>query len=211
MLQFLIPSLIPLASHRQSGRIDFAAHFGGAIVGLLVGFVLLKIWPRDAERPRFQAASVALAVVSVLCLASSLVLAYGRFRILTVTARASAADLLVDDSSIPEDLSVAKRDVDVWGAGHLHDPRVRFYRALRLLDEKNDIAAHVELRAALDEREILALAFSNGELEGAIRATLSELLLHQGMRDEARRAAEPVCRAKGGSGRARLVELDLCR
>src|SRR6185369_6802527 len=56
LLQFLIPSLIPLATHREGGHIDFAAHFGGAIAGGLAGWVLLKVWPREETRPRFQRA-----------------------------------------------------------------------------------------------------------------------------------------------------------
>jgi len=72
LMQFLIPSLIPLTTHRQGGKIDFAAHFGGALVGLFAGYLLMKIWPSKEEAPRFPRLAQALAVGSVLLFALSL-------------------------------------------------------------------------------------------------------------------------------------------
>ena len=37
VIYWLIPALIPLGTRRHEGNVDFAAHFGGAIVGFALG------------------------------------------------------------------------------------------------------------------------------------------------------------------------------
>lgn len=39
--RFLVPSLLPMATSRSGGHVDFAAHFGGALGGALVALALL--------------------------------------------------------------------------------------------------------------------------------------------------------------------------
>lgn len=39
--RFLVPSLLPMATSRSGGHVDFAAHFGGAIGGAVVALLLL--------------------------------------------------------------------------------------------------------------------------------------------------------------------------
>jgi rhomboid protease GluP len=210
MLQFLIPSLIPLASHRQGGRVDFAAHFGGAIAGAIAGLVLMKLWPRNEEHPRFRKTATGLAIASVLCFALSLFLTREHYEAHAAAMSFVAKRLLVEDSDIPKDFSTAKNHVEIWGKEHPRDPRVHLYRALRLLDAGDQNAAETELRAALAEREILERAFTNGQLEVAIRSVLCELLLQQGRIDDARREAAPVCKADAGSPPRQLKTLGLC-
>lgn len=210
MLQFLIPSLIPLASFRHGGRVDFAAHFGGAIAGAAAGFVLMKLWPREQERPRYRGGALGLAVASVFCFALSLFFSKQHYPAYAAAASFSAKDLLVDDEAIPKDFATAKRDVDTWGKAHPRDPRVHLYRAFRFFDDDNPNAAEAELRAALAEREILDRAFSNKKLEASIRSVLCQLLVQQGRRDEARREAAPVCNAPDGVTPEPLKSLGLC-
>jgi membrane associated rhomboid family serine protease len=51
-IQFLVPSLIPI--FYASGKdVNYFAHAGGAISGLVLGFVLLKLWRRDVPQPPF--------------------------------------------------------------------------------------------------------------------------------------------------------------
>jgi len=210
LLQFLIPSLIPLATSRQEGRIDFAAHFGGAIVGLVAGYTLFAIWPKNEEEPRFPMVAKGLGAITVLVFGLSVVFVKGHYAAHAGEAAFTAADFLVDDAQIPKDSTVARNEVDTWGSGHPRDPRVRFFRALRLLDEGNTVAAEVELRGALGEREILTQAFGNKKLETGIRSVLCELLLVQGKRDEARHEAQPVCKAENGSVPEELQKLGVC-
>jgi rhomboid protease GluP len=207
LLQFLIPSLIPLATTRHEGRIDFAAHFGGAIVGAIAGYALMKIWPKTEKQPRFGGVAQALAAFSVLGFAASLYAAKGHYAEYAAEAAFSAADLLVDDSKIPKDVATAAKEVEAWGKGHPRDPRVHFFRAIALADANQGAAAEAELRAALAEREILDRAFPNKRFENGIRAVLCEVLVKEGRRDDARREAAPLCKT---STPTELVELGLC-
>lgn len=209
LLQFLIPSLIPLATSHGS-HIDFAAHFGGAIVGLLLGYTLFKLWAKTEERPRFPMVARSLAVMTILVFGLSIALVKGHYSAYRADSTFNTADFLVEDSRIPEDPERARREVEIWGQGHPRDPRVHFFRALHRLDENDEAGAESELRAALGEREILAQAFSDKKLETGMRTVLCQLLLSRGKRDEARRVAAPVCKAEDGSSPAKLKQLGLC-
>ncbi|MGD9543024.1 MAG: rhomboid family intramembrane serine protease [Methylocystis sp.] len=52
-VQTLLPSLIPLITAPGGNKIDYAAHFGGALGGAALGFALLALWPQALTRPRF--------------------------------------------------------------------------------------------------------------------------------------------------------------
>lgn len=220
MLQFLLPSLLPLASFRSEGRIDYAAHFGGAIAGALGGFALMKLWPKTEAQPRFAKGAVGLALASVLSFGASLLLTNEHYPAHAATVRFSAKELLVDDGLIPEDFDRAKSEVEVWGKDRPRDPRVHLYRALHLLDGASEgidatandkrLSAERELRAALAEREIFERAFPNKKLETAIRSVLCELLLGQGRHDEARQEATPLCNEGDSEVLEQLKPLGLC-
>lgn len=209
LLQFLIPSLIPLAMN-HGGHIDVAAHFGGAIAGLLSGYALFTVWPKNEENPRFPMVARGLAVMTVFVFGLSIALVKRHYATYLVDSTFRAADFLVDDSRIPEDPDRARREVESWGQGHPRDPRVHFFRALHLLDQNDEAGAESELRAALGEREILAQAFSDNRLETSMRTVLCQLLLSQGKHEEARRVAAPVCTAEDGSLPTKLKQLGLC-
>ena len=49
--QTLIPSLLPLATAKSGMRIDYADHFGGAVGGAIMGFLLLRAWQEDQAKP----------------------------------------------------------------------------------------------------------------------------------------------------------------
>lgn len=51
--QTLMPALIPFLSNAGAGRIDYAAHLGGAIGGATFGLSLLPLWPQALTRPRY--------------------------------------------------------------------------------------------------------------------------------------------------------------
>lgn len=84
MIAPLISTLIPiipilinwvLGKDNQSDGIDHAGHIGGVIVGVILGFVIINIWPRFEAQPRFQ---VQMSVIgSLLTLLSFLAVGYG--------------------------------------------------------------------------------------------------------------------------------------
>jgi rhomboid protease GluP len=210
LMQFLVPSLIPLATHREGGHIDYAAHFGGTLAGALASVVLLSIWPKTKEQPRFPGATRALALLSVAAFGLSAVLAKRHYAPYAEAAAFFAQDLLVNDDAIPENGETAENEVETWGKGHPRDPRVHYYRARRLMRDNQLDAAEAELRAALAEKEILARAFASKQLETGIRTLLCGLLLEQGKLDEAKREAAPLCQGDPAQTPTKLRELELC-
>lgn len=71
--QILIPSLLPFLSAARGGeKIDYAGHFGGAVTGAVLSFLLLAFWPRERPTPRFGAAATAFSALFVIVAAASL-------------------------------------------------------------------------------------------------------------------------------------------
>jgi len=71
--QILIPSLLPFLSAARGGEnIDYAGHFGGAVTGAALSFLLLAFWPRERPTPRFGAAATAFSTLFVVVAAVSL-------------------------------------------------------------------------------------------------------------------------------------------
>ncbi|NNU48260.1 rhomboid family intramembrane serine protease [Rhizobium sp. WYCCWR 11279] len=71
--QILIPSLLPFLSAARSGEnIDYAGHFGGALTGAALSFLLLAFWPKERPTPRFGAAAIAFSTLFVIVAAVSL-------------------------------------------------------------------------------------------------------------------------------------------
>ena len=60
-MQFLVPALIP--AFTGGGTINVFAHGGGAALGVMLGFVLLKFWPRENVKPPLSNAMLAAALV----------------------------------------------------------------------------------------------------------------------------------------------------
>jgi membrane associated rhomboid family serine protease len=78
-LRLLIPSLLPLQTGAAALRVDYAAHAGGAMAGALIGFALLRCWPRGRlVAPGLRLARV-LAGLLLLALAGSLAAVAWRF------------------------------------------------------------------------------------------------------------------------------------
>jgi membrane associated rhomboid family serine protease len=75
-VQILIPSLPPLWTTAAVGRIDYAAHIGGALSCAVVMVFLLKTWPDTARLPRFgRLAAGVIATGLILCPASAVAVA----------------------------------------------------------------------------------------------------------------------------------------
>jgi rhomboid protease GluP len=168
------------------------------------------VWPRNVSEPRFSGLMRGVALAFVAAFAVSSVLAKNHYTAYAADAPFSTAGLLMEDAQIPEDVAVAKREVETWGKERPRDPRVHLFRALRLLDEGNPSIAESELRAALAEKQILEGAFGNHKLEGALRSVLAELLVQQGRNDEAKREAAPACQFEAGPATDTLRTLGLC-
>lgn len=207
--RFLVPSLLPLASTASEGRVDYAAHLGGVVAGVLLGLVMIVFWHGDTQRPRFRVATSGLAVLFGSLLAGSGLVAAVHAAPLLDELRLRSADVLVGDNTIPDDARRATDTVDVWGKDRPRDPRMHLYRGMRALDHDN-VEAEREIRLALADKPVLHRFFSDGKLEGFTRSVLCGLLLDLGRKAEAVQEAQSICSDRANSSFARVTELGLC-
>jgi len=199
MLQVLVPALIPIALTRTGAHIDFGAHLGGALTGLVLGFAMLRTWRPESERPAF------LPVATLICVAA--VAAFGVSALPVVRDHHSYAldSVLIPSRELPTTNAEAKAKAADLRARFPRDPRARFYLASARLDAQDLPGAERELRAGLAEEEILKTKF-NPELEARMRGLLALVLDDQRKTDEAKSVAQPVC-GMSAPGFARMREL----
>ncbi len=203
MARVLVPSLLPLAS-AMGARVDYAAHFGGALAGALAGLVLWKTWDVGSPTPRGRSVAWAIALVGLL--------GYGWGAVGVVQTRSAAAALAPQsefDGVATGNAPPAALDALVrrWP----RDPRVRFVRAASRLNADDAAGAEDDLRAALAEERMLRTGFRDRSLEINVRALLAQLQSQRGQREEARATVAPVCHAgPRGTVPMGLVLLGLC-
>jgi len=204
LLQILIPSLIPLAVNRTGQHIDFGAHLGGALSGALVGLVMLKTWPVTKTLPRFVGFATVLSCAGFAAFvfaAGPVIQRYGTYALNT---------LLIPNNQIPESNAEKKlQSVDLVGR-YPRDPRARYFRASALLEAGDADGAVRELRAGLNEKEILETKFSP-DLESRMQTMLAFVLVDKGQQTEAKTIALQVCRrSPNGPMHDVLIKSRLC-
>jgi rhomboid protease GluP len=216
LLRVLIPSLIPLASRRSGGHVDYAAHLGGALAGALAGLVLLRTWRPARPSPPGRALAWVVAGTGAVVLLVGLTSAIrdrGKWAA-EVAAEARSAEieaLLIPQAETSGTTYAAMVDRAVeLVAKYPRDPRAHQLNASRLLERGDPTGARAELWRALQEPDILSTHFPP-ELEVTLRAQLAELLVVQGERAQAEGVAAPACRSRQASlERRRLTALGLC-
>ena len=199
----LLPSLLPLASVFKGQRVDYAAHFGGAIAGAALAFVLLKIWPHDEPHPRWR------GVAAVAALAGLVAFAYPALPAIRGYPVAVLGAALIPQAELPQSDAAAKVQSAELVARYPRDPRGHLMRARILLETQDVAGAERELRAGLAERRALA-DIVQPDLAVALRTTLALMLASDRM-EEAKAVARPVCDAvQSGPSRDALDKAKLC-
>ena len=199
-IQSLIPALIPFLNAATSGaQIDYGAHFGGAVAGVLAAFAMLPLWPADRPRPRLEGLAALVAAAFFAVAAGSLLPIVHNYR---------QQSLLAPD--IPADRAAQMARADDLVRDYPHDPRARLVRAIKAL-RSNDVAgAQEDLRAGLSETELLQKALAP-DTEHWIRALLAATLAEEGKADEGRDIARPVCASeKSGAIHDLVASRSLC-
>jgi rhomboid protease GluP len=199
----LVPSLLPLAGLLKGEHVDYAAHFGGAIGGAVVGFFLLRNWSNDEPWPRFRRAGAAIAALGVLALAYPLLAIPQNYQSTAFTAK------LIPDNQMPRsNAEMAKRASELI-AQYPHDPRPRLVHAAHLLDAGDVDGAERDARAGLAD-EALWRPLLTPELSSNLRVVLA-LAINEKNPGEAHAVAHPACTAfKDGPMRRALDEKALC-
>jgi rhomboid protease GluP len=200
----LIPSLLPLATVASVGKVDYAAHAGGAVAGGLVAWLLLALW-RDTEiLPGFRWASALIVVLGVLGALT------GGVEVATKYREFQAAFFLIPPESLP------KKDADIheasvrWYLGKFpNDPRSHFYSATFLAGKHDLPGAEQELRTALSQEFVLNKLL-NPAFKDAVQGYLALVLLEENRADEARPLAATACRNQPSAISAQLQANGLC-
>jgi rhomboid protease GluP len=207
LAQMLVPSLLPLAFGHAEGpggsaevHIDYGAHLGGALVGAVAGFALLRLWPHVQPLPRLRGLAAAIALGGAALAATALAHVVHDHDGVALDHR------LIPDDQLPRTREEERRHASDLLARFPRDPRAHLMEAQRLLDETGDLAgAERELRAALSEKA--ALMRFHPMLRQRTRATLGLVLAAQHRDDEARAVVAPVCAASGAEAMGMVRQL----
>ena len=196
----LVASMVPVTS--SGGKIDIAAHAGGALGGLVVGGLLLAIWRRDEAHPRFARAAAAVGVAGLVAFIFAFTPLPQNYREGLISAA------MVPDNEAPKNATEWRaRSVDLM-ARYPRDPRPRYFRAADLIDTKDMAAAERELRAGLAEVDLWRKVI-NPEFAMHMQVALAVVLAPDRL-PEARAVARPTCDWATGPTRGLLDENKLC-
>jgi rhomboid protease GluP len=196
----LVASTVPVTS--SGGKIDIAAHAGGAIGGLVLGVVLLAVWRKDELHPRFSGVGAVIGLAGLATFALSFTPLPQNYR----TGLMAAA--VVPDSEAPKTGEEWRKQAAELGAKFPRDPRPRYFRAIDMIDANDMRGAEGELRAGLAEvdlwRKVINPEFAL-HMQAALAITMADDRL-----PEARAVAKPACEWATGSTRAWLDDNKLC-
>jgi rhomboid protease GluP len=199
----LIPSLLPLTSALKGVRIDYAAHFGGAIGGLAVGIVMLKAWSRNEALPEFRQVAAAIAIAGVVALAYPAIFVLQGYQGMAFTTQ------LIPPDKLPKTSADMRAHAVELIARYPHDPRPRFLRAADLLDASDMAGAEREARAGLAEENEWRSTLP-AQLGDGLRIVLA-IAINGNRREEALSTARPACAVvKDGPMRKLLDDQKLC-
>jgi rhomboid protease GluP len=181
-----VPALVPAAT---ASRVDYSAHMGGTIVGVLIGCALLSAWDHARRRPPLEAkvatTGAVIGFLGVCAVAAAAVLPPAKLH------------LQVTQGLVPPDEMPPSSERDMQHMGQLElaypqDPRPHGIVATLWFKSGADNAAEQELRKALDSPLLHAPEIS-AELVRQMRIMLVGVQLKQKEVDEARRSAAPLC------------------
>jgi rhomboid protease GluP len=199
----LIPSLLPLANALKGHKVDYAAHFGGAIGGALIGFILLTVWPQADPWPQFRKVAAAIAVAGII------VLAYPVTAVLANYSSMAFVTQLIPADRLPRTNADMQARAPALIALYPHDPRPRFMRTAQLLDANDLAGAEREARAGLADEELWR-SLLPAQVANGLHAMLA-IAIVKDRREEALSTARPACDAiKDGPLRKLLDERKLC-
>ena len=206
-LYILLPSLLPLASVLQNSRnltkVDYGAHFGGAIGGAIVGLVLLRIWPRNEALPGFRQVAAAIAITGVVALVYPAISVLQSYQAVAFTTQ------LIPSDKLPRTSTEMRARATQLMAQYPNDPRPHFIRAADLLDANDPAGAEREARAGLAKEDLWRRILAP-QLADHLRVILAMAISGDRL-DEALQTARPACAAiKDGPMRKLLDDRKLC-
>lgn len=201
-LYVLIPSLLPLAGALHGTKVDYGAHFGGAIGGAAVGLVMLATWSRTAALPGGRTFAAAIAC------AGALALTYPALGVPRHYATFALLSELIPADKYPRTSADVHARAEELVRQFPRDPRAHLMRAGQLLDLNDRAGAEREARAGLADESVWQTTLPGAG--PALRAVLAASL-DDARRTEALEIARPACEAVlDGPVRRLLTTRHLC-
>jgi rhomboid protease GluP len=201
----LIPSILPIVTSLQShGRIDYAAHAGGALGGAVMGLAMLAVWSRSEPWPRLR------PIAALIALAGLVALVYPLTSVLRGYEAATFVTQLIPNDELPKNGGEMRSHAEQFIAQFPRDPRPRLSKSGQLLDARDFAGAEREARAGLAD-ENLWHALLSPQVSYGLRTFLA-VAVGRDRPEQAIETARPVCAAlKDGPFRKMLDERRLCR
>jgi len=191
-------------------KIDYGAHFGGALAGIAIGFLLLIIWPEEEKLPpwRFGAAAAAFFGMALTFFAATEVATHYNFYAARTASLVPLAMMRAHSQELAEQSQVLVER-------YPHDPLVRLLRGTDFLAHQDFSAAEEQARTGLLEHEILNTETAP-TLEDELTMLLTISLWGEGLKDEAHDLVSKACATTPTDpyvawGRQRLERVGACR
>lgn len=202
-LYVLVPSVLPLVGALQGQKVDYAAHFGGAIGGAVIGLLMMEVWSKTEPRPRYRKFAAAVAVAGVVALAYPIAAVVQRYDAVAFTAQ------LIPRESYPSE-SVGISQSSYYVKRYPRDPRSHMFAALASLTAQDFAGAESEAREDLREEDRWSAILPN-DVSLGLRTTLAIVIAGDRL-EEAKAVVRPVCNSTaGGRMRKILDDSKLCR
>lgn len=199
----LIPSLLPLTNVAHGEKVDYAAHFGGAMGGVIMGFLILKIWRDQDTTPRFVRYAMAVGIAGIIAFAYPILPLVNKYPTMVFAASMIPAD------KIPASSASFNAQATALLAQYPRDPRVHLAASSKLFDAHDLDGAAREARLGLAEEAAWRPLF-NEKMGWSLRTILA-LATIQTDPQQAKETARPVCDAnKDGQYRRILDPPKLC-
>jgi rhomboid protease GluP len=198
-INVLIPSLLPLVHAAKGGKVDYAAHAGGAAAGAIAAYVLLNLWRETDSLQGLRQVAIVIIFTGLLGGLAAGTAVPLKYRFWSATAQ------LIPSGYLPKTDSEIQETLEKYP----NDPRSHFYEAVLLFKNHDLPGAERELRAVLAApaimKEILAPSFNF-----VVQTTLALVLSEEHRPDEAREAAGIVCQDHSSAFFERLNTAGLC-
>ncbi|MCO5113441.1 MAG: rhomboid family intramembrane serine protease [Bdellovibrionaceae bacterium] len=193
LLYMLVPALLPIFTIGQM-KIDFAAHFGGAITGAIFAYGFYLSW-KNQHAPKWIKFGTPLLVLTSLITLVTLIWAGFNYSKIQKELRLESG--LIPSSELQKFMSEPEASLvaqlQQWKIEFPKDPRVPYLLAMISLDQNELQLAEDQAQEALQILTESQSKMFQERFEYEIRSTLALVQLRSDKKAEAKETIQPVC------------------